>query len=83
MLGGTVSSAIATRDQGVRRIAQLTWRAAAVSVVCSGLIAFAFGRHAETQAARQPAGQHGSILVPNQPPAPAAGDAPQVTSGAS
>ena len=83
MLGGTVSSAIDKRNQGIRRITRLTWRAAAVSVVCSGVIALAFGRHAEAQAAQQPAGQHGSILVPNQPPAPAAGDAPQVTSGAS
>jgi hypothetical protein len=82
MLGGNVSSAIARRDKGVTRISRLTWRAAAVSVICSGLIAFAFGRHADAQAARQPAGQQGSILVPNQPPAliPGAG---QVTSGAS
>jgi hypothetical protein len=83
MLGGTVSSAIAKRDQGVKRISRLTWRATAVSLACSGIIAFAFGRHTDDQAARQPAGQHGSIVVPNQPPAPAAGGAPQVTSGAS
>jgi hypothetical protein len=77
-----VSSATARRDQGVKRISRLTWQTAAVSVACSALIAVAFGRHAEAQAARQPAAQQGSILVPNQAPAPVRG-AGQVTSGAS
>jgi hypothetical protein len=82
MRRGNVSSAIVRRDQGVRRITRLTWQAAAVSLVCSGVIAFAFGRHAEAQAARQPAGQQGTILEPGRPPAlvPGAG---HVTSGAS
>jgi hypothetical protein len=55
-------------------------------VVCSALIAVAFGHHAA--AAQQPktgSGGHpgqGTIVIPAQPPAPGQG-AGQVTSGAS
>jgi hypothetical protein len=79
-------SAVAARDDGLRRVTRLTWQAGAASVVCSALIAAAFGHgvasgHATT---RTGTGQHGrgAILIPAQPPAPAAGSG-QVTSGAS
>jgi hypothetical protein len=76
--------ATAARDAGIRRISKFTWRAGAIGVVCSALIAVAFGHHA---AAQQPKtgdgnGGHPAIVIPAQPPAPAQG-AGQVTSGAS
>ena len=80
-----VRFAAAARDDGIRKISKYTWRAGAIGVVCSALIAAAFGHHAGT---RQPStgtspGQgQGTIVVPAQPPAPAHG-AGQVTSGAS
>jgi hypothetical protein len=79
-----VRFAAAARDDGIRRISHFTWRVGAAGVVCSALIAIAFGHHG---AAQRPntggsnSGQ-GTIVVPNQPPAPAQG-AGQVTSGAS
>jgi hypothetical protein len=77
--------AAAARDAGIRRISRFTWRAGAVGVVCSALIAVAFGHHAA--AAQQKTGNRGNsgqgtIVIPAQPPAPAQG-AGQVTSGAS
>jgi len=77
-----VRFAAAARDDGIRRISRFTWRAGAAGVVCSALIAVAFGHHAAH--ATRGGGTSGShaIVVPNQPPAPAHG-AGQVTSGAS
>jgi hypothetical protein len=80
MLGDDMRSATARRDEGVRRITRLTWRAGAIGVICSAVIAIAFGHHAEAGAVHHH--QPGIILVPNQPPAPVSG-AGQVTSGAS
>lgn len=76
-----VGSAVAARDDGVRKVTRLTWRAGAISVICSALIAVAFG-HNVKHAAPRPPGQGSSIIIPAQPPAPAQG-AGQVTSGAS
>ena len=75
-------SAVTRRDEGVRRVSRVTWRAGAIGVVCSALIAVAFGHHADAQAAQTGQHRQGGILVPNQPPAPVKG-AGQVTSGAS
>jgi hypothetical protein len=75
-----VRSAMARRDDGVRKVTRLTWRAGVAGVVCSVVIAVAFGRHADAEVSQH--SQQGIILVPNQPPAPATG-AGQVTSGAS
>jgi len=75
---------VAARDPGIRRISKFTWRAGAVGVACSTLIAVTFGYHAAAQqpkAGNGDAGQ-GTIVIPAQPPAPAQG-AGQVTSGAS
>ncbi len=80
-------SAAAARDAGLRRISRFTGRAGAAGVVCSALIAVAFGHHAS--AAQSPKTGNGgnsgpgTIVIPAQPPAPARGAAPQVTSGAS
>ena len=76
--------AAAARDAGIRRISKFTWRAGAVGVVCSALIAVAFGHHATAQQPKTGNGNAGSgtIVIPAQPPAPAQG-ARQVTSGAS
>jgi hypothetical protein len=76
--------AAAARDDGIRKISKFTWRAGAIGVAGSALIAVAFGHHA-TPAAGSDSGSHsgpGTIVVPAQPPAPAHG-AGQVTSGAS
>jgi hypothetical protein len=72
-------SAAARRDEGLRRVSRLTWRAALAGAAGSALIAVAFGHHAQAQATTR--GGPG-ILVPGQPPKPAAGPS-QVTSGAS
>ena len=76
--------AAAARDAGIRRISKFTWRAGAVGVVCSALIAVAFGHHAATQHPKGGNGNagQGTIVIPAQPPGPAQG-AGQVTSGAS
>jgi hypothetical protein len=75
--------AMAARDDGLRKISRLTWRAGAVGVVCSALIAAAFG-HSAAARHQGNGGQpgQGTIIVPAEPPAPAQG-AGQVTSGAS
>jgi hypothetical protein len=72
--------AVAVRDDGVRKVTRLTWRAGAVGVVCSALIAVAFG-HGVRHTAPSHSSQ-GTIVIPAQPPAPAQGSG-QVTSGAS
>ena len=92
-----VRFAAAARDDGIRKISKLTWRAGAAGVVCSALIAVALGHHTATtqpgtsgtsssqQSSQQStAGNKGSsgIVVPAQPPAPSSGGG-QVTSGAS
>jgi hypothetical protein len=82
MLGNDMRSAVARRNDGVRQVSRLTWRAGAVGVICSAIIAVAFGHHADAQAAQPGHHQQGGIVVPNQPPAPVKG-AGQVTSGAS
>jgi hypothetical protein len=78
-----VRFAMAARDDGMRKISRFTWRAGAVGVVCSALIAAAFGHSiaAHHQGNGGQPGQ-GTIIVPAEPPAPAQG-AGQVTSGAS
>lgn len=80
-----VRHAAAARDDGIRRISKFTWRAGAAGVVCSALIAVAFGHHGPAQPSKTSGGSHpgqGTIVVPAQPPAPAQGGG-QVTSGAS
>ena len=51
-----VRFAAAARDDGLRKISKLTWRAGAAGVLCSAAIAVAFGHHV---AAQQPAVVHG------------------------
>jgi hypothetical protein len=79
-----VRFAAAARDDGIRKVGKITWRAGLVGVVSSGLIALAFGLHASAQASRSGSGGGGggSISVPAQPPGPGQG-AGKVTSGAS
>ncbi len=78
-----VRYAAAARDDGIRRISRFTWRAGAAGVVCSALIAVAFGHHGASQPSKTSGGgNQGTIVVPAQPPAPAQGGG-QVTSGAS
>lgn len=81
MGGDDVRSAVARRDEGMRRVRRLTWRAGAAGVVGSVLIAAAFGHHASSTASHHPA-QPGGILVPGHPPTAAPGSG-QVNSGAS
>jgi len=72
--------AVAARNDGVRMVSRLTWRAGAVGIICSALIAAAFGHNVRhTVPTRQ---APGTIVIPAQPPAPVQG-AGQVTSGAS
>jgi hypothetical protein len=78
-------AAVNARDDGLRKVTRLTWRVGAAGVVCSALIAAAFGHgatssHATTHTSTQQ-GQ-GTILIPAQPPAAAPGSG-QVNSGAS
>ena len=43
-----VRFAAAARDDGLRKVSKYTWRAGAAGVVCSALIAVAFGHHVAT-----------------------------------
>ena len=43
-----VRFAAAARDDGIHKISKFTWRAGAAGVVCSALIAAAFGHHVAT-----------------------------------
>jgi hypothetical protein len=52
-----VRFAAAARDDGLHKISKYTWRAGAAGVVCSALIAVAFGHHVATQ---PPAAVHNS-----------------------
>ncbi|HBW20389.1 MAG: hypothetical protein ACLPN6_13010 [Streptosporangiaceae bacterium] len=82
MLRDDMRYAAARRDDGVRKISRLTWRAGAAGVICSAVIAVAFGHHAEARPAGPARPASGTIVIPAQPPAPAQG-AGQVSSGAS
>jgi hypothetical protein len=73
-------SAAARRDDGIRTVSRYTWRAGIAGLICSAAIGIAFGNHANAGTPQH--SQHGSILVPSKPPAPATGSG-QVTSGAS
>jgi hypothetical protein len=79
MPGEDLRSAAARRDEGILRVSRMTWRAGAAGVICSAVIAVAFGHHAQA-AAGKAGGSSGTIVVPSQPPAPAAGGS-HVTSG--
>jgi hypothetical protein len=52
-----VRFAAAARDDGLRKVSKYTWRAGAAGVVCSALLAVAFGHHVATQ---PPAAAHTS-----------------------
>jgi hypothetical protein len=81
---GDVHSAVARRDDGIRRVSRLTWRAGAAGVIGSALIAVAFGHHAQaSQATSGSTGGSGGIVVPGAPPRPAGGGEQHVVSGAS
>jgi len=78
-----IRAAAHDRDVGMAKITALSWRAGAAGVVIAGLLTFAFGHHvAASGGPAVPRNDQGSILIPAQPPAPAAGSG-QVTSGAS
>ena len=81
MPADNLRSAVAQRDEGVRKLRRVTWRIGAAGVIGSAVIAVAFGHHAEAATAR-PGSTSGTIAVPNQAPAPGPGAA-QVTSGGS
>src|ERR1700689_245981 len=74
MPGHHLHAAAARRDEGVAKVRRITWRAGAAGVICSAVIAVAFGHHAEA-GTPPPATPPGTIAVPSQPPAPPPGDA--------
>jgi hypothetical protein len=86
----SAGTAVNARDDGLRKITRLTWRAGAAGVVCSALIAAAFGHGAGSSPAASPhaatrtgnSHRQAAILIPAQPPAATAGSG-QVNSGAS
>ncbi len=82
MLRDDTRYAAARRDDGIRKISRLTWRAGTAGVICSALIALAFGHHTDARTAPPAHSGNGTIIIPAQPPAPAQG-AGQVSSGAS
>lgn len=47
-----VRFAAAARDDGIHKISKFTWRAGAAGVLCSALIAVAFGHHVATSQSR-------------------------------
>jgi hypothetical protein len=60
-----VRFAAAARDDGIHKISKFTWRAGAAGVVCSAVIAVAFGHHAATS---QPGtGNNGGSSQTQQP----------------
>lgn len=79
-----VRFAMAARDDGIRKISRFSWRAGAVGVAGSALIAAAFGHSVAAHHNQGNGGRpgQGTIIVPAEPPAPAQG-AGQATSGAS
>ncbi len=82
------------RDAGVRKVSRVTWWAGTVGAACSVMIATGFAEHASAASGSSGTGgthaEHtrrtqdgqGTIVIPNQPPSPAAGQG-QVNSGAS
>lgn len=81
MRQGSERSAAAVRDDGLRRVSRLTWRAGAAGVIFSAVIAAAFG-HSIKSSSPAPSRPGQGILIPAQPPAAGSGSG-QVTSGAS
>jgi hypothetical protein len=78
-----IRTAVQNRDAGLAKITALSWRAGAAGVAVAGLLTVALAHH--PVAGTVPAGHrddHGSILIPAQPPSQAPGSG-QVTSGAS
>jgi hypothetical protein len=94
-----VRFAAAARDDGIHKISKFTWRAGAAGVVCSALIAVAFGHHVAAttpgtgggaRSQQSPAGQNGSGsnqgnggIVVPSQPPAPSQGGGQVTSGAS
>jgi len=65
------------------KITALTWRAGAAGLAVAGLLTVALSHHAEaSSSAPVHRNDPGTILIPAQPPQPAAGSG-RVTSGAS
>jgi len=62
-----VGFAAAARDDGIHKISKLTWRAGAAGVVCSALIAVAFGHHVTTN--QSSTGNNGGSSQSQQPTA--------------
>jgi hypothetical protein len=60
-----VRFAAAARDDGIRKVSKFTWRAGAAGVVCSALIAVAFGHHAATS--QSGTGNNGGSSQTQQP----------------
>ena len=56
-----VRFAAAARDDGLRKISKYTWRAGAAGVVCSALLAVAFGHHVVTPQPAAPASGGGQV----------------------
>ena len=78
-----IRTAAQNRDAGMAKITALSWRAGAAAVVVAGLLTVALGQHqAESGAPASHRSHQSTILIPAQPPLPAAGTG-QVTSGAS
>jgi hypothetical protein len=78
-----IRAAVQNRNTGMAEITALSWRAGAAGVAVAGLLTVALAHHPVTRTV--PAGHradHGSIVIPAQPPSQASG-AGQVTSGAS
>jgi hypothetical protein len=85
-----VRAAVGERVTGMRKISRTTWRAGAVGLVLSGLIAGVFHNAASAAAQHGQSGRgavsshagQGGILIPAKPPASSSGSS-QVTSGSS
>src|SRR6202451_1336778 len=60
-----VRFAAAARDDGLHKISKVTWRAGAAGVVCSALIAVAFGHHVATN--QSSTGNNGGSSHSQQP----------------
>jgi hypothetical protein len=74
-------SAAHERDFGLRRISRLTWQAGTAGAGLAAIIGLVLAHHADATVT-QPQRQQNSIVIPAQPPQPAAGSG-QVNSGAS
>lgn len=60
-----VRFAAAARDDGIHKISKFTWRAGAAGVLCSALIAVAFGHHVAASQSRT--GNNGGSSQSQQP----------------